>query len=188
MIINSFLVALALAMDAFAVSIGSGVKLDKVGTRETLRVAWHFGLFQLIFFMTGSFLGTGAFVFIGKYADIVSFLILFFLGVHMFYVTLKKDEPEILANPTKGKNLILLAVATSLDALAAGFSIGIINDGLRFTASCVFLVTFLLCAFGIMLGDRISNAGILGEYSEKAGGVILVLLSFKFFHIKDFFF
>lgn len=182
MIFDSISLAIALAMDAFAVSISSGIKLDYVGKREVFRISWHFGLFQILFFSMGYVAGSNLSSVISGLTGYVAFIILFLTGIHMIYEGYSGGEsPLDKTDPTRGKTLVLLSVATSIDAMAAGFGFSLVKSEMLFTSACVFFVTLFLCAFGIFAGDRVSNIKVLRPFSETAGGVILVVLSVKFF-------
>lgn len=180
MILESLSISFALAMDAFAVSVSSGVKLSRVGKREVFRVSWHFGLFQFLFFVGGYFAGSQVYSFIDKWAGIVAAVLLFIIGGRMIYEAFEKNEDKKFTNPTKGKTLIFLSVATSIDAMAAGFGVSMVEFHIAFGSACVFLVTLFLCCFGILLGDKISGAEFVKKSSGIFGGIILILLALKF--------
>jgi putative Mn2+ efflux pump MntP len=181
MIFESISLSFALAMDAFAVSVSSGIKIDKVGKREIFRISWHFGLFQFLFFVCGYLAGSSVYRFVNSVANPLASLILLVIGLHMIYEGIKNDEDSFRSNPSKGKTLVFLSVATSIDALAAGFGMSILESDIFFTSFCVFAITFILCAAGTILGDRLSKASLLKSFSGTAGGIILTLLSIKFF-------
>lgn len=180
MILESLSISFALAMDAFAVSVSSGVKLDKVGKREVFRIAWHFGLFQFLFFVGGYLAGSQIYSFIDKWAGLIASFLLFIIGGRMIYESFEKDEDKKFTNPTKGKTLVLLSVATSIDAMAAGFGVSMVDFDIVSGSASVFLVTLLLCCFGILLGDKISGADVVKKGSGVFGGFILILLALKF--------
>jgi putative Mn2+ efflux pump MntP len=181
MIFESISLSFALAMDAFAVSVSSGIKIDKVGKREIFRISWHFGLFQFLFFVCGYLAGSSVYMFVNSVANPLASIILLIIGLHMIYEGIKNDKESFKNNPSKGKTLVFLSVATSIDALAAGFGMSILESDIFFTSLCVFSITFILCAFGTILGNSLSKASILKGFSEIIGGVILIVLSIKFF-------
>jgi putative Mn2+ efflux pump MntP len=114
-------------------------------------------------------------------ANPLASIILLIIGLHMIYEGIKNDKESFKNNPSKGKTLVFLSVATSIDALAAGFGMSILESDIFFTSLCVFSITFILCAFGTILGNSLSKASILKGFSEIIGGVILIVLSIKFF-------
>lgn len=181
MILDSLSLAFALAMDAFAVSVSSGISLDHVGKREVFRVSWHFALFQFLFFASGFLFGSEVSGFMTDFADWAASLILFFIGAHMIYESLQKEDDKIEVDPTKGKRLIFLSVATSIDAMAAGFGFSMVESKFAFASACVFFVTLIMCVIGILSGSRLSNADLLKGFSESLGGLILILLALKIF-------
>jgi putative Mn2+ efflux pump MntP len=181
MIFESISLSFALAMDAFAVSVSSGIKIDKVGKREIFRISWHFGLFQFLFFVSGYLAGSSVYRFINNIANPLASFILLIIGLHMIYEGIKNNEESLKNDPSKGKTLVFLSVATSIDALAAGFGMSILDSDIFFTSISIFAITCFLCALGTILGDRLSKASLLKGISGFAGGIILVCLSVKFF-------
>jgi putative Mn2+ efflux pump MntP len=181
MIFESISLSFALAMDAFAVSVSSGIKIDRVGKREIFRISWHFGLFQFLFFVCGYLAGSSVYRFINAIANPLASLILMIIGLHMIYEGIKNNTEFFKNDPSRGKTLVFLSVATSIDALAAGFGMSILESDIFFTSICIFAITFFLCAFGTILGNKLSRASILKGISGLAGGVILVFLALKFF-------
>jgi putative Mn2+ efflux pump MntP len=180
MIIESISLSFALAMDAFAVSVSSGVKIEDVGKREIFRISWHFALFQMLFFGAGHYSGASLYKYLSGIGIYTASFILCCIGIHMFYEAFQKEEDKNYSDPSRGGRLILLSVATSIDAMAAGFGMSMLEAGVMFTSVCIFAVTFILCVIGTYSGDKISRASLVKNYSEAGGGIILILLSAKF--------
>jgi len=181
MIFESISLSIALAMDAFAVSVSSGIKINKVGKREIFRISWHFGLFQFLFFVCGYLAGLSVYKFINAIANPLASLILMLIGLNMIYEGIKNNTETLKNDPSRGKTLVFLSIATSIDALAAGFGMSILESDIFFTSICIFAITFFLCVFGAIIGNKLSKASLFKGFSEFTGGLILVFLSLKFF-------
>ena len=126
--VNILAIAVALAMDAFAVAVATGVSLKHVSFRQTFRLSWHFGLFQAIMPVIGWSAGLTIRSFIEQYDHWVAFGLLAFVGGHMIKEAFQPETEKIQKkDPTKGWSLVMLSVATSIDALAVGFSMSMLN-------------------------------------------------------------
>ncbi|MFC2174019.1 manganese efflux pump MntP family protein [Acidobacteriota bacterium] len=176
--------ALALAMDAFGVSIGISIHLGKVSARQIFRVAWHFGLFQFAMPLIGFYAGEVAGGYISHWTHIVAFGLLCLIGVRMIVGACREKDKEekSSSDPTKGLTLVSLMIATSIDALAAGISISFLHNVILKPAIIIGIVAFLLSAIGMLTGSRIGL--IFGKRAEMLGGVVLVALALKIL-IKD---
>ena len=180
------LIAFSLACDSFAVSICCGVNCKyKITGKEIIKTALFFGIFQGIMFFLGFFIGNHVLQFILNFNHYVALLILVFLGSKMIYEALsnKSNESDEEMTKTKDpfsiKNLTLLGIATSLDALAVGFSlIGILKE-IYFEASIVAIVSFVLSIFGVIIGKKIGH--YLENKFEILGGLILIGIGLKIF-------
>ena len=118
-------ISLALAMDAFAVSVATGLAVAPVTARHTFRMAFHFGLFQFLMPVLGWFAGRGSADWIGSANDWVAVALLALVGGKMLWEARGEEENRSAADPTRGWMLVTLSVATSLDALAVGFSLAL---------------------------------------------------------------
>jgi manganese efflux pump family protein len=179
------LIAVGLAMDAFAVSIGFGVCRKEAKFRSAFRLAFHTALFQVLMPLAGWFGGN----FLGKFVSFLSpwiaFGLLAIIGIKMIIESFKKEEDCDTLDISKGKQLILICLATSIDAFAAGLSIGLLNIPLVISLSIIGIVTFILTIAGVYLGKV---AGVfLEKWAEIAGGVILILIGLKILLEKLFF-
>lgn len=173
--INIFAIAVALAMDAFAVSIATGVNLKRVGFRQMFRLSWHFGLFQALMPIIGWSAGASIRVYIEHYDHWVAFGLLTFVGIGMIkeaFVTDKNNKP--IKDQTKGWTLVMLSVATSIDALAVGFSISLLSVSIWVPALIIGIVAGVFSVVGLQIGERIGAAKRLGLYAETIGGVVLI--------------
>ncbi|MBW1842568.1 MAG: manganese efflux pump, partial [Deltaproteobacteria bacterium] len=115
-------------MDAFAVSIATGVILKDVSSRQTFRLSWHFGLFQAMMPVIGWAAGMTIRAYIERYDHWVAFGLLTFVGANMIKAAFQDDKGDDKPkDPTRGMTLVMLSVATSIDALAVGLSLSILN-------------------------------------------------------------
>ncbi len=175
--IQVILIAVGLSADAFAVSVAEGVALHKVTRNHVLRISLHFGLFQAVMPIVGWLAGTGLRQFVAAWDHWVAFGILTFIGGKMLLDVLFKFETREVRAPSSGGRLILLSVATSIDALAVGISLSMLEVRIWWPAVTIGVVTGILCAIGIDLGDRIGTK--MGRWAELAGGTILCLIGAK---------
>jgi len=175
--INVSAIAVALAMDAFAVSIATGVNLKTVSSRQMFRLSWHFGLFQALMPIIGWSAGTSIRVYIERYDHWVAFGLLTFVGVRMIKDAFVNDEnKKPIKDQTRGWTLVMLSVATSIDALAVGFSISLLNVSIWIPALIIGIVAGLFSVMGLQIGERIGSAKRLSLYAETIGGVVLIAI------------
>lgn len=177
--ITLVIIALGLSMDCFAVAIGTGVCTRRITKPEIFRMAVFFGAFQGLMPMIGWYIGFGFRHIIAAYDHWVAFVLLTFLGIRMIYEGLGNAHTGKIMNNFHLKTLISLAFATSIDALAVGFSLAFLNISLWISALVIGLVSFLITILGIYIGSlfhkRIRfNFNILG-------GVILIGIGIKIF-------
>ena len=171
-------IAVGLAMDAFAVAIGIGLNAQEVGPRKTLRLAWHFGLFQALMPIVGWLAGLSVERWISGVDHWVAFGLLAAIGGHMIYEALHGDEEARASrDPTRGVSLIVLSVATSIDALAVGLSLALLGVEIWWPAAVIGVVAFVFTAAGLHLGRRFGS--LLGRRMEVAGGLILIGIGVK---------
>ncbi len=175
--INTLALAVALAMDAFAVSIASGVSLRTVSARQTFRLAWHFGLFQAMMPVIGWSAGFTIRSRIEAYDHWVAFALLVFVAQGMLRSAFKGEPAEADAkDPTKGMTMVMLSVATSIDALAVGLSLSMINVSIWTPALIIGLVAGVFTTVGIHLGKVIGNMAQLSRWAEMTGGIVLLAI------------
>ena len=175
--INTLALAVALAMDAFAVSIASGVSLRTVSARQTFRLAWHFGLFQAMMPIIGWSAGFTVRSRIEAYDHWVAFALLAFVAQGMLRSAFKGEPVEADAkDPTKGMTMVMLSVATSIDALAVGLSLSMINVSIWTPALIIGLVAGAFTTVGMHLGKAIGSMAQLSRWAEMTGGIVLLAI------------
>jgi len=167
------LIAFALALDAFAVTAGIGANLKGLSLRASLRLAFHFGLFQFFMPLLGWLAGEGLVNLIQNFDHWVAFFILALVGGRMVISGLKgQKRPASEADLTKGWPLLLLAVATSLDALAVGFTLATLSINIFTAAALIGLVAFSLTLLAAGLSPYLGR--LAGRWAELLGGLILI--------------
>lgn len=170
-----FILAVGLSMDAFAVAVCKGLSLGKIKIKHMCIAGIWFGGFQALMPLIGYYLGSIFSDFITKYAHWIAFLLLLLLGGGMIKEAL--GEEEEMDGAMDVKNMFLLAVATSIDALAVGVTLAFLQVHIVPAVSFIGVITFLCSAVGIKIGSLFGS-----KYSSKAefvGGVILILIGTK---------
>jgi manganese efflux pump family protein len=171
-------IAVALAMDAFAVAIATGLALDPWTKRQLFRLAFSFGFFQAVMPVIGWAGGQAVHGYISAFDHWVAFSLLAFVGGRMVWGALyRNEEMPASGDPTSGWLLLMLSVATSIDALAVGLSLAMVGSGILVPALVIGLVAAAFTATGMMLGGRIGS--LWGPRVEIAGGVILFLIGVR---------
>ena len=172
-----FVLALGLAMDAFAVSITAGAVLSRVSLRTTLRLSWHFGFFQFMMPILGWAAGLIVVELIAAYDHWVAFGLLGFIGGKMIYESFQMKNISDKKDPTRGWTLIMLSIATSIDALAVGLSMALLGVKIWLPSVIIGVVAALMTGLGIHLGRRLGV--MFGNKMEFVGGVVLIGIGLK---------
>jgi putative Mn2+ efflux pump MntP len=166
-------IAVGLAMDALAVAVTTGIVLGRVSGRQTFRLAWHFGLFQFLMPVIGWQVGLSVERYISGYDHWLAFALLGFIGGKMIFEAARGGAADrAVADPTRGFSLVFLSMATSVDALAVGLSLGVLRIRIWYPAVIIGAVAGVLTAIGMHLGAPLGNR--LGRKMEVFGGAILV--------------
>lgn len=181
--ITLFLIALSLAMDAMAVSVTNGIRLNNCRVTDGVKMGLFFGAFQFIMPLLGFFLGGSVTDFVGVFAPWLSCAILVFLGVRMIIEanSSKAEEEEQKKTKLTLTELLLQAIATSIDALAVGLSLAITSGygaGYVYYASGIIGAVAFVCSFvGAMAGKKLG--GIFEKRAETVGGAVLIAIGIK---------
>ncbi len=169
--------ALALAMDAFAVAVVTALALDSITGRHVFRLSFHFGFFQAAMLAAGWLCGSVASGPLRASDHWIAFGLLAFVGLRMILGALRGGPGAALPDRTRGWDLVLLSIATSLDALAVGLSLALIRTPILVPALVVGSVAAALTLLGMGIGRRI---GLLwGERVEVLGGCILIAIGLR---------
>lgn len=172
--------AFALAMDAIAVAIAAGATLRKVSARHTFRLAWHFGFFQYAMPVIGWSGGLAVRSYIEHYDHWAAFGLLAFVGGNMIREAVQhQDMKPQKSDPTKGMTLVMLSVATSIDALAVGLSLSVLNISIWFPALVIGVVAAVCTGVGIHVGKTVGASSRLSSYADGLGGMVLIAIGFK---------
>lgn len=175
--VEVFLIAIGLAMDAFAVCLGAGTTRFVDGPRPAFRLAFHFGLFQALMPILGWFSGAFIAQYISAFDHWIAFGLLAFVGGRMVRSGLDPDGECHSTDPSRGGTLIMLAIATSIDAFAVGLTLAMLDVNILYPAAVIGLVCAALSIAGLTLGRRLGCA--FGKRMEVVGGIILVLIGLR---------
>ena len=168
----AILIAFGLAMDAFAVSIASGLVIERLTVRHVFRVAFHFGLFQALMPVLGWLAGSTVAQYIESWDHWVAMALLGLIGGKMLIDSQSTKEEVPPADPTRGWSLVTLSVATSIDALAVGLSLAMLRVQVWLPALIIGVVAAFMSAIGIACGSRLGRRW--GRRAELAGGLVLI--------------
>lgn len=175
-VLSILLIAVSLAMDAFAVSVSTGIAVPGFGPRQAARIGLWCGAFQFLMPLAGWFLGSGVRVYIEAIDHWVAFALLAFIGGNMIVGAIKGKSEEAVADLSV-KRLFLLALATSIDALAVGVSLAFTDTNILQAAVIIGVVAFLLAMLGGLLGRRLGQ--LFQRRATLAGGIALVCIGLK---------
>lgn len=178
-LISVVLIAVSLALDAFAVSVSCGISVPGFGLKQAIKVGVWFGLFQFLMPFAGWLLGTGVSTYIQAIDHFVAFGLLALIGGQMIAGAVKKGAGEQEAAPAdlSARRLCVLAVATSIDALAVGVSMAFMTVDILTSAAIIGAVAFCLSVVGGLMGKRLG--GLFQKRAERLGGVVLVGIGLK---------
>lgn len=174
-----FLIGVGLSMDAFAVSVCKGLGMSKVNKKQTLLIGLFFGGFQAFMPFVGWVLGTQFKQYITAFDHWVAFILLSFIGSKMIWEVFHPDEDmeEGKDQPFSLKELLMLAIATSIDALAVGIIFALQQYPIVEAISIIGVVTFVLSVLGVYIGNFFGSR--YKNKAELAGGIILIGIGLK---------
>lgn len=177
-IVELILIAAGLSMDAFAVSMCKGMCVPKVKIKHMVIVGLWFGIFQAAMPVAGYYLGSTFSGYIETFDHWVAFALLGLIGGKMIFDSFKKDEEKCQPHPFAFKVMLLMAIATSIDALAVGVTFALLPDiNIWLAVGIIGAFTFTLSAVGVKIG-RVFG-GKLKSKAEFIGGLILIALGIK---------
>lgn len=176
-LINIIAIAVALAMDAFAVAIATGICLGSIHWRQNFRLAWHFGLFQALMPVIGWCAGLTVRDLIARYDHWIAFGLLVVVAQGMVRTAIKNDHAcQPSKDPTKGLTMVMLSVATSLDALAVGLTFSMLKVSVWAPAVIIGVVACLFTTIGLHLGKHLSRAARVRRLADGLGGGVLLMI------------
>ena len=171
-LITIIFIAFGLAMDAFAVSIASGIAIKNLSINKALKISLSFGLFQAFMPVIGWLAGLSLIDLISKIDHWVAFGLLALVGCKMIYESFKIEEAEKAFDPLNFYVLLLLSIATSIDALAVGLSFAILKVIIVRPVIIIGIVTFVLSLLGVFIGKKVGH--FFEKKIEILGGIILI--------------
>jgi len=172
------LIAVALGMDAFSVAVGIGATRHRVSLTSILRLSASFGIFQFFMPIVGWLGGVTIAAYIDSYDHWIAFAVLLYVGGKMIHESFRGEEdPAPGQDPTRGVTLIMLSVATSIDALAVGLSLAVMKTPILYPSAVIGIVAFVMTAVGMLFGERLGK--MFGRRVEALGGLILVGIGLK---------
>ena len=173
-----FLIGIGLSMDAFAVAICKGLGMERINKRDTLLLALFFGGFQALMPLTGYLLGSRFASYIERWDHWIAFVLLAFIGGNMIRESRKQEEEEIEhGGSIRYRELLTLAVATSIDALAVGVSFAFLGVHIAPAVTLIGCTTFVLTLVGVWVGNLFGSR--YKSRAELTGGIILILIGVK---------
>ena len=178
-LLELFIIAVGLSMDAFAVAVCKGLNMWRVTFKNALIIGLYFGIFQALMPLAGYFLGGTFSKYIERYDHWIAFLLLLFIGGKMIWDTLHEGgkEQDFTDSSLDLKELLLMAIATSIDALAMGITFAFLSVKIGKASAIIGCTTFIISAIGVFIGNRFG-----ARYKNKAsltGGIILILIGCK---------
>lgn len=171
---STLLTALSLSMDAFAVSVTKGMTLKKINYKVATKIAFFFGFFQAAMPLIGWAFGIRFESYIKSIDHWIAVFLLTFIGIKMI-LDAKDDDDTVSASTTiDNKELFVLSIATSIDALAIGVSFAFLSINIVPVCLSIGIITFLMCFIGVLIGKKIGS--MFKTYAQMLGGVILILI------------
>jgi len=170
----TLIIAVSLAMDCFAVSLGVGCSLPSCDKRAIFRMSFHFGLFQAGMTLFGWLIGNTILPYIAQFDHWIAFLLLAWIGIRMMREGLSNESEKMTGDPTRGSTLVLLSVATSIDALGVGLSLSILQTNIAFSSAMIGIISLLFTIIGLKFGNGLNHK--FGKRIEILGGLVLLFI------------
>lgn len=175
--VEIFLIALSMAMDAFAVCLGAGASPHTNGHRPIFRLSFHFGLFQFLMPLLGWLAGLTVVNLIADFDHWLAFGLLAFVGSRMIRAGLNPNGQQNAQDISRGWTLVMLSIAVSLDALAIGLSLALLGVSIWMPALVIGIVTGMMSWAGVHIGNRLGKQ--FGKRAEILGGIVLILIGIR---------
>jgi manganese efflux pump family protein len=175
--VSILIIAVGLGMDAFSVAIGIGAASRKVSFAPVLRLSASFGLFQFFMPLAGWLGGMTVADYIAGFDHWIAFVLLLYVGGKMIHESFQSKQNVHPNDPTKGMTLIMLSVATSIDALAVGLSLAFLKTPILYPSVVIGVVAFSMTALGMLFGEKLGK--ICGKRVGVIGGIILIGIGVK---------
>jgi putative Mn2+ efflux pump MntP len=176
-LVDIIIIAFGLAMDASAVSLVAAASGFAEDSRSIFRLAFHFGLFQFFMPVIGWLMGVSFVSYFSAFDHWIAFGLLSFVGGRMFISGLNPKIESYSNDPSRGFTLVMLSVATSIDALAIGLSLAMLDVNIWYPSVIIGIITGLLALFSIMIGKKVG--ALIGKRMEIFGGSILIIIGIR---------
>ena len=174
-LLEIILTGLSLSMDAFTVSISKGLCSKKKNYHNAIIISLYFSIFQFIMPILGYYIGNIFSEKIIYYNPYISMILLIVIGTLIY----KEDNLEKIKDTIKFSEMIILAIATSIDAFVIGISFSFLKTNIFVSSLIIGITTFIMCLIGYLLGNKLNNR--LNKYSNKIAGIILIIIGIKIF-------
>jgi len=183
-LVEILMIAIGLAMDVFAVSVGAATSEHVNNRRAEFRLWWHFGLFQALMPVIGWLLGSTVTGWIAPIDHWIAFGLLSFVGVRIVRSGLDPNGEGFETNPTRGRTMVMLSIATSIDALAIGLSLALLDVTIWYPSIIIGIVSSALSFAGLRLGRLLGEK--FGKRMEIIGGLVLIAIGLRILveHLK----
>lgn len=175
--VELILISLGLSLDALAVSIGTSANGRIRDKRSAFRLAFHFGIFQGLMPIIGWLIGSGIVRAVKNFDHWIAFILLVYVGVKMIKEAFENKDDRSRIDPSKGKTLVMLSLATSIDALIVGFSLALLNLKIWYPSLIIGIITATVSLIGIYLGKIIGRR--FGKKMEFIGGLLIIGMGIK---------
>ena len=169
-------IGIGLAMDAFAVSVCKGLSMKKMKWKKVIIIALYFGVFQALMPLLGFLLGNRFQVLVDKIDHWVAFFLLSITGGNMILESFRKEENKT-NDSIDLKTMLVLSIATSIDALAVGITFAFFKIDIINSVSIIGIITFILSMIGVKIGNKFGDK--LKNKAEFIGGLILIIIGLK---------
>lgn len=175
-VVEIFAIGMALAMDAFAVSICKGLSMKKMNWKNAIIIGLYFGAFQALMPVIGYFLGTTLSGFVEKIDHWIAFILLSIIGGNMIKES-TDNEVEKRNDKVDFKTMLVLAIATSIDAMAVGVTFAFLKTNLVLAISIIGVITFIISVLGVVIGNKFGDK--FQNKAELVGGIVLIIIGLK---------
>lgn len=175
-ILELILIAIGLGMDAFAVSICKGISMPKMNWKKAIIIGLYFGIFQAVMPVIGYTLGKAFENLVTSIDHWIAFGLLLIIGIKMLIDAFKDDNVSV-NDSVNWKVMLILAIATSIDALAVGITFAFLQVNLLLAVLIIGIITFILCVIGTKIGNNFGNK--FENKAEILGGIVLILIGVK---------
>lgn len=175
-ILELILIAIGLGMDAFAVSICKGISMSKMNWKKAIIIGLYFGIFQALMPVIGFTLGKTFENLVTSIDHWIAFGLLLIIGIKMIIDAFKEDNISV-NDSINWKVMVILAIATSIDALAVGITFAFLQVNLLLAVSIIGIITFILCVIGTKIGNNFGNK--FENKAEILGGIVLIFIGVK---------